>query len=172
MRKSDKVIYSVIGVIVGGYILSGIAALIICAYSFFGPTPKKRRQELYDYYSNDSVYETRTGEIEIWCRNNSSTYSISFLSTETYNPSYNLLESNSKILKDSGFIELCEIKEQDDYQTIYSYSNPVTVMVCSSGGKHTVYNPTAVGLSVDDTVYLDFETGKANLLNYIQYEMY
>ncbi|MDE6001204.1 MAG: hypothetical protein K2G96_02645, partial [Clostridia bacterium] len=172
MRKSDKVIYSIIGVIVGGIILSGIVAIIICAYSFFGPTPKKRRQELYNYYNDDSVYQMRTGEIEVWSYNNSSTYSVSFLSSETYNPSYRLLYSNSKILKDSGFLELCEIKEQDNYKTIHSYSGPVTVIVCSSGGEHTGYNPTAVGLSVGDTVYLDFETGKANLLHYIQYEMH
>lgn len=171
MRKSDKIIYSVIGVLVGSLILSGIVSIAICAYYFFRPTPQKERQNLYNFYSDDSVYETRTGEIEIESYINYSTYRISFQPSETYGNSYKMLESNSKILKESGFIELCKIKEQTENKTVYTFSSPVTVTVCSSGGKHTVYNPAAVGLRVGDTIYLDFETGKSNLLNFIQYEM-
>ena len=120
---------------------------------------------MLDYYNDDSTYEVDYGTIEITYK--SYDIQIALYTTDSSKMSFKLLDDNFKILEDSGFIDMCEVNQIDEYNTVYSYSQPVSLITNHRSAIHSYYHPAVVGLSVGDKVYLDFESGRANLLKFV-----
>ena len=164
-RKRDIITIVIFGALAGVTVLGVIIYLFV---SFFGPIPEKKRREMLDYYNDDSTYEVDCGTIEIISRNDMHVKHLTIFDSGKSSLPYWVLESSYKILEDSGFISLCNIKEQTEDQTIYEFTETVTMITNHRDYIHGYYRRVIVGLSVGDTIYLDFESGKANMIEYVK----
>lgn len=186
MTKKKKTIIAVS--VIGGVLLTAavLAFIIRVGFWFLFPTTQGVRNRMSRYYEQ-CEYVTLSGKLETYyefdyglrftitlddeCilsvvkeQNLSSFYGNGLkLPTVTYDFPTN----SKKVLQENGFYDLLTTDEDGHC----NLNETVTIIVNNSiwwdGGI-----PFAVGLSVGDTVYLDFETGKELLIDYIQHDMY
>ncbi|MDE6613004.1 MAG: hypothetical protein K2K28_00410 [Clostridia bacterium] len=121
---------------------------------------------MLDYYNDDSTYEIDCGTIEITCYNNGGKH-ITVYENNEVGLSFMLLDSNYKILEDNGFISLCNVKKQNENVTVYESTEAVTMITNHRSAIHGYYRAVVVELSVGDITYLDYQSGKMNMIEYI-----
>ena len=183
MTKKEKVKIALY-VIGGVLLLCGILAFIIrVGFWFMFPTTPSVRRKIYNEYLDDSKYETISGTatISVWGDDGYVFINITpdeeFLQARPdYTPGYVLpyeIDSvNGEYLKTTNFNEVLTDFETNEYgYKIYTLPGTVTIVVNNSiwwdGDK-----PNLISIEIDGTTYLDYETGKANLLDYVQNVMY
>ena len=183
---NKKIFWAVIGAVFG---ILGICILITIIFLTVTPhTPQLNRKKMAEYYSN-CEYLTIYGTIDDCYYSSSAEYgaSITFKLDEDWINSlseeqldsfkkaglsvtsapYSFVPKCKKALQDNGFFDLLKTNERG-----YLYSEETITIIVNNRTWHQDDIPYAVGLSVGDTVYLDFETGKELLIDYIQHDMY
>ena len=182
-KKKKATIFSLS--VIGGVLLTAavLAFIIRVGFWFMFPTTPRVRQLIYDTYSNDDGYVTisGTGTLTV-CGSEGDLYVKitpyeEFLQAHpNYTPGYALtyeIDSvNSEYLKTTNFHEILTDYETNEYGSkIYKLPGTVTLTVNNSiwwdGDYHNL-----ISIEVDGTTYLDYETGKANILYYVQNVMY
>lgn len=184
MTKKKKITIIALSVIGGIVLLGGTVAFIIfTGFWFLFPTSPKVRQIIYDEYSDDAKYVTISGTAKLHVLENSDYVFVElypddeFFQTHTnyradYVPSYEVDSVNNEYLMNNGFYEsLTEFELGNRGEKIYSLNGTVMLVVNESiwwdGDK-----PNLISIDINGTTYLDYETGKANLLYYVQNVMY
>lgn len=81
--------------------------------------------------------------------------------------SYELVPKCKEVLIENGFFDLLKTDGNGKL-----YSEETVTLIVNNKTRHHDDMPYAIGLSVGDTVYLDFETGKELLIDYILHDMY
>ena len=133
-------------------------------------------------YSDDKTYSTIVGQAQIWYYDEKAIYitlTLNEVLVDNYNHykigndyHYCFISTQCETINANDFKELMSEPITDKYgTTYYEVTQPVT-MVVSEDIWWDGMSPFAVGLSVGDKEYLPYETGKANLLHYIEYEMH
>lgn len=184
-QKENHTAFAIILAIALPLTAFGFIAILACLCLGLFPTSQSIRNKMCDYYNNPSNYETVYGKAQILFYDRQ-TILINVTIDEGYlqdNPNgsnlkpnqiyqYEFIESNSKIITDNGIEEAFGITTVNDYGVkVTEITQTVSVIVTNAiwwdGG-----TPFAVGLSIGDKDYLEADTGKGNLINYIKYEMY
>ena len=184
MTKKKKITIITISVIGGILLFGGIFAFIVfTGLGFLLPTAPKVRQLIYDEYADNTKYVTIYGTAKLCV---SEEYSYSYVSiyldeeclkTHTqyradYAYKYEIDSVNNDYLKSTDFYKsLTECEIGDRGEKIYLLNNRVTLIVNESiwwDGDE----PNLISIDINGTTYLDYETGKANLLHYVQNVMY
>ena len=181
--KKQKILLWVLISPIIAYFGIGLHCLVYFFITTFSPTPQSKRNEMIEYYRN-SEYLTVYGTIESYysysaevgasmtlkldeeCINSLSEEQLdSFKKAgiSVTSAQYSFTPKSKKVLQDNGFFDLIKT---DGNGRLYS-EETVTLIVNHKVWDHED-NPVAVGLSVGDTVYLDFETGKELLIEQIQ----
>ena len=180
-KKIALIVLLILGIYIFGY---GTMALFICSLIGVFPTSKSKRQKLVNYYSEDSNYTVIYGRANLFCYYEDDGYFTIYVTLkqvlsdnadnkryipgETYY--YLFLPANRKVLEENGISEFYgETTEQRGY-TYYAVDQIITLTVCEEGS--IGLRPYAVALSAGDIEYLSYETGKANIVNYIANEMH
>ena len=167
-----------------------ISAVFVFAFTFaviFGGlwmtchTPKSVRKDMYNYYSDDATYLTIYGDayfkidytddmtVTITLTEdcvqalNQTQNKIIFATDKSY--TYAIYETNRKALEDNGFYGVLNEVIKDGSTTYYRVDEPVTLIINDRRDDRAA---VAVSVIVGETCYLDFDTGKANLLYYVQ----
>ena len=179
MTKKIKIIISI----------SVVITFVIIFVFFFGMfwmmchTSKSARKLMYNHYSDDANYVTIYGDAFFktdYGDGMTVTITLSEECVQALNQnqdkrvytteksySYVIYEINHKALKENGFYGALDEVIRDNNTTYYRADKPITLTIDESiwwdGG-----TPVAVSVTVGDTCYLDFDTGKANLLYYVQ----
>ena len=183
--KRDKII---IWIFVGpllAYIGIGLKVLIIFFISIFSPTPQFKRNEMTEYYRN-SEYLTLYGKIDdYYSYDDGATFTFkldeecirslteeqlrSFSDNGIYLECaiYEFTPKCKEVLRENGFFDLLKTNGNGDF-----YSEETITFIVNNKAWHHDDTSYAVGLSVGETVYLDFETGKELLIDYIQHDMH
>lgn len=183
MTKKKKATIISLSVIGGVLLTAGVLAFIIfVGFWFLWPTTPRVRQLIYNEYADDSKYITITGTatVSVWGDDGYAYINITpdeeFLQSHTnYTPGvlpYEIDSVNGEYLRTTNFHEILTDFETEKYgYKIYTLPDTVTLTVNNSiwwdGDK-----PNLISIEVDGTTYLDYETGKANLLYYVQNVMY
>ncbi|MDE7453063.1 MAG: hypothetical protein K2N22_01490 [Clostridia bacterium] len=181
MTKKDKI--TVIVSVISGFFITlacFIGGILIASY-----TPKSVRQKIYNYYADDKNYLTLYGDVFFCVQDynallrvtvNLSEECVQTLNREgkkkyeaNKNYSYYFNAANRDVLTENGFNEVLNEVINDYSVKYYRVDKPVTLIV--SEGFRIKTDPTVVSVTAGDTCYLDFETGKANLLYYVQHVM-
>lgn len=182
MTKKKKLTLITLSVIGGIVLLGGTLVFIIfVGFWFLFPTSPRVRQMIYDEYSDDTKYVTIYGTAKLYVLDNNDYVFVDiypddeFLQTHTqykagYAHSYEIDSVNNDYLKNNGFYEsLTEFEIGDSGE--YALNGTVTLVVNESiwwDGDE----PNLISIDINGTTYLDYETGKANLLYYVQNVMY
>ncbi len=180
MSKKAKIIISV-------SVISAHVFLFIFIFSMFWMmchTSKSVRKDMYNHYSDDATYLTVYGDAyfstgygdgmsvtitlteECVQTLNQKQDKITFETDKAYR--YSIYEANRKALEDNGFYGVLNEVIKDNNTTYYRVDKPVTLII---NDRRDARTPVAVSVTVGDTCYLDFKTGKANLLYYVQHIM-
>ena len=134
-----------------------LSASVVCIgiWLAFMPSKKTLQREMTEFYSNDSVYETVTGEIvEI---SNGNLFRVR-ITSESPNFTRGLSDVSFLFLVAGG-------SEWNDEQKYLSFEigDQISFISSSIHFYNGHYLPI-VQLEKDGVVYLDFETGKNNLI--------
>ncbi len=183
-KYDKKILWAVLGPVCGLIVVSLIIT-IICLVIMFGPTSQSKRNEMTEYYRN-SEYLTIYGKIKSYysydkeadfyfeldedCINSLTEEQLdSFNETwiSVTSARYEFVHKCEEVLRENGFFDLMKTDERG-----YLYSEETVTIIVNHTSWYHEDIPYAVGLSVGDTVYLDFETGKELLIDYIQHDMY
>ena len=162
----------------------GFIALIICGSLGFFPTAQSKRQKLADSFSNDGNYSVLLGRANIfyYYENESflnieltlkevqsdNTRNYPYVAGKTYR--YSFIPSNRSVLEDNGISGIYGAADEKNGTTYHAVEQTVTITVIEEFLNGTY--PTAVSLSIGGKEYLSYETGKANMISYIRYEMH
>lgn len=146
--------------------------LCICVMAYFilGPIKPWERKKLYNYYSVDSNYVTVKGKIvkDKWA---DETFFSVQIDVEAYRDKYDEWRMGNyvdrpyfeirgwsiEVLEENGFFDVMEEKEFEVITSFYIWWDG--------------WNFPIVGIRSEETIYLDYETGKENLLNWIQNDL-
>jgi len=185
MSKKKKIAIITVSVVAGVVLIVGIILFIIfTGFWFLLPTSPEVRQLIYDEYADDTKYVTiyGTAELHVSEQHNYAYFKINLdsecLQTHTqYQRAdntylYDIDSVNNDYLKTTDFYEsLTEFEIDDSGEKIYQLNGTVTLIVNESiwwdGDK-----PNLVSFDVNGITYLDYETGKSNLLYYVKNVMY
>lgn len=169
--------------------------LLISLFSISGcfllPISEKERTEIYSYFSKDDNYVEVYGKLirnntnlragvtwfimfdEEYISGNQGLYNRWFAGKNPQGVGCEIINQNYTILLENRFYDMMldesEIEESAEYPALIEE----TIYVVTSYRAWTgagVSRP-AVEVRVGDTVYLDFETGKANFLDWIQNDL-
>lgn len=179
MKIKSCIIYLMATVLVSLFCLSGC---------FMLPTMPWQREEMYSYYSDDSNYIEVYGTITAnffdydgtgWvllfddefvsanqelCKN--------FSSNNPHGAGFQITNKTYEILFENGFYDLVLDESEIDESVEYPAIIEETVYIVTSIRTWWGMGCPVIQVRVGDTVYLDYETGKANFLSWIQNEMY
>ena len=166
-----------------------LTALYCLSGCFLLSISDKERAEIFSYYSNDDNYLEVTGIlINNYLGRDGNTgwfimFDEEFVSQNEKickrfpinNPcgaGGKIVSNSQNILIDNGFYDLLI---DPDYSNIYPETKPlieeqITIITCPKIWWDG-WDPPIVAVKVGDTVYLDFETGKANFLDWIQNDL-
>lgn len=182
-KSNKKLLAFIIILIIAAYLFTfGFIAIFICMGLGIFPTPKSVRRMMKQTYSDDNTYSTIVGQAQIRYYNEKEMYitlTLDEVLVDNYDHYiigndyyYYYLPTQCETINANGFKELLSEPITDKYgATYYEVTRQVT-MIVSEDIWWDGMSPFAVGLSVDDNEYLPYETGKANLLHYIEYEMH
>ena len=186
MNKKSETKRVLLGVLigVGVYILLIVLTLALGFIIEALPTSKSKRQELVNYYSEDSNYTVIEGRANIFIYAEEDDYycievtlnkvisdnddNKNYIKGKTY--SYYFLPANQKVLEENGIRELYDEPCEDYKWTYYAVDQEFIITVCEDTSIR--FHPHAVALSAGGKEYLSYETGKANMVNYIANEMH
>ena len=147
------------------------------------------RAKIYSYYGNDENYVEVYGKLvanELW-RDNRILWCIifdedfvsqnedvckRFASHNPYGTSAKIDKASQEILINNRFYDLLINYDNGNvyYENAPLIEEQVTVITCPKVWWDG-WDPPIVAVRVEDKVYLDFETGKANYLNWIQNDL-
>lgn len=183
-KYDKKILWATLGPVCGLLGICLIILIVFCAL-ILAPTSQSKRNEMTEYYRN-SEYLTIYGKINGYRSYDKEAFfdfeldeeCISSLSEEQLNSfnktwisvtcaRYEFVLKCEDVLRENGFFDLLKIDEQG-----YLYSEETVTIIVNHTSWYHEDTPYAVGLSVGKTVYLDFETGKELLIDYIQHDMY
>ncbi|RJX23796.1 MAG: hypothetical protein C4537_07890 [Acholeplasma sp.] len=119
-----------------------------CSYSY----------RMTEYYSDDENYKTLSGEIietEFDDKNGTLYIYIELEDTYHYNGFFKVISSNEQILSNSNFYE--EVSVGD----VITFTTAPRIF-------YDGYDRPIISLSFNNKVYLEFEQGKANLLESVK----
>ena len=174
-------------------LISIFTALIISLSCFSGcfllPTGKMERARMCSYYGNDDNYVEARGILTFIELDRGDNISLIINFDEEFisqnedilykfkkDPpctTGKIIGDSKQILIDNGFYDLLI---DPGYEVTWQNTEPlidglitirIALKIWGDG-----WDPIIVSVKVGDTVYLDFETGKANLLDWVQNEMY
>ncbi|MDE7167557.1 MAG: hypothetical protein K2O28_01760 [Clostridia bacterium] len=183
-QYDKRILWAVLGPVCG-VLCIGLITTIVCLVLMFGPTSQSQRNEMTEYYRNSeylTIYGKISGyrsfdreaifnfELDEDCINSLTEEQLkSFDETwiSVASARYEFPTNCEKVLRDNGFFDLMKTDERG-----YLYSEETVTIIVNHTSWYHEDTPYAVGLSVGDTVYLDFETGKELLIDYIQHDMY
>lgn len=148
------------------------------------PTSSRQRAKMCSYYSNDDNYVEVSGTMRSCHLNQGNHIKLTILFDEesvsqnkdfykqfiSLSMTTGVIVGYSEIvLIDNGFYALFV---NPDYETEAKPmpEEQVTIITCLKMWGDG-WDPVIVSVKVGDTVYLDFETGKANLLDWVQNDM-
>ena len=172
-----------------GIIIAMLASLYSMSGCFLLPISDKERAEIYTYYSNDDNYFKLTGFLvdNYLDRIGNAGWFIMFDEDfiaenpelcekfSNYNPlgaPGKIVNKSQNILIENGFYDLLIDTE---HENIYPQTEPLIeeriTIITNQKMWWEGWDAVIVAVSVGDTVYLDFETGKANLLDWIQNDL-
>lgn len=170
-------------------ILIAMLASLYCLPGCFLAVSDRERAKIYSYYSNDNNYVEVYGKLTTyelgrddrirWCIifdddfvSQHEDICKRFASHNPYGTAAKIDKASQEILNINRFYDL--LIDYDNENTYYKdaplIEGRVTVVTCSKIWWDG-WDPPIVAVKVEDKVYLDFETGKANYLNWIQNDL-
>ena len=172
MTKKKRVI---IGIVVGALGFAFWAGLVYVCLWFLFPTPRWMRKKIYDQHSNSANDEVfcvtisefsfaDDGEAEFCVEIDEASYTVKYGEEQLLK--YQGLGNTFRIVPKNRYI-----LEENDFFDVHTPDLIVTLIV--NPGIHWDSDSHPVfGISVGDVVYLDYETGRANYLDWILNDMY
>ena len=163
-KESRRYLY----IILVGY-LCVFLLIGITAYFLLGPIKPWERKKLYNYYSEDANYvvikgkitesEIVKGEIFLSIEMDVEAYGEiyeNWMIDSYFNSPYFRIDEQSEIVAEgNGFLGVIEENKVFEFTTSFR--------MWWNGWRFPI-----VGISSEETVYLDYDTGKANFLEWIQ----
>lgn len=152
---------------------------------------KKQRARIYAYYSNDDNYVEVYGKLvyntegldgnsawhimfdEEFISENQELYNRWFAGKNPQGVGCEIIDKNHTVLLENGFYDLLLDESEIDKTAEYPALIEEKIYIVTSYSAYTgpwTCRP-AVEVRVGDTVYLDYETGKANVLEWIQNDL-
>lgn len=173
-----------------------VSVPLVFYFLLFPPISKKERAEIYSYFSDDDNYVEICGKlIEIYSQSDGSgwwsiRFDEEFISEnqELFNKEnqelFNNLYFNTKgiacgitkktyaILLENGFYDLLldESEIDETAEEPFLIEENICIITTYDSAVYWLERPV-VEVRVGDTVYLDYETGKANFLDWIQNDL-
>lgn len=170
-------------------IFIAMLASLNCLSGCFLAVSDRQRAKIYSYYSKDDNYVEVYGKIirnEIG-RDNRILWGIvfdeefmarhedickRFANNNPYGTSAKIDKASQEILINNCFYDLLIDYDNENayYENAPLIEEQVTVITCPKVWWDG-WDPPIVAVKVEDKVYLDFETGKVNYLNWIQNDL-
>ncbi len=174
-------------------VISFLSTLCIILFNFSGcfigellfSVKPWERERMYNYYTQDSIYFSVWGEMKVYFDDyedgrarwiiNFNESCIAYLEEEGLikrfmqetAADFLVVNKNQKILEESGFyknLEKAGIGQNEQ-------RSPVIKIMQSPKIWFDGWEPVLVSVEMGDVVYLDYKTGKANLLDWIENDL-
>ena len=174
--KKKYIVFITIGAILAPALSAGF--IFMCFWCTCHTLPSTRK-EIYNYYSNaefvnayGTIEELNGNYISVeldreWVNTLSESEKRAYgIYNDNLNLTYIFPPKSVAILQNNGLWAILSLDENGNISDKTTFTFIIDNSIWWDGGR-----PFAVGLATDDTVYLDFDTGKSNLLDYVQNEM-
>ena len=166
-------------------VISFLSTLCIILFNFSGcfigellfSVKPWERERMYNYYTQDSIYFSVWGEMKVYFDDyeDGRASCIAYLEEEGLikrfmqetAADFLVVNKNQKILEESGFyknLEKAGIGQNEQ-------RSPVIKIMQSPKIWFDGWEPVLVSVEMGDVVYLDYKTGKANLLDWIENDL-
>lgn len=174
---------------IAGIFVTLLASIFCLSGCFLLPISDKKRAEIYAYFNDDSNYMLICGTLIRYYSSSDGGNACWVLKLDDefiaenqelcnkYFPRYftggmQLTDKTNEVLRENGFYDLLldesEIDKSVEYPALIKET--IFVVISCDTPEYWIACPV-VEVRVGDTVYLDYETGKANFLDYIQNDL-